>query len=203
MRTADHRDVPPSSPNASHADRGSTLVEVLVVCLVLVVVLTGVLGVLDTAARTVPRDVEWTHAIAEGRVGVAGMVREIRQAEVVHGATPDRIDFGLSAGGAARRVMYACDVPSSRPGLRRCTRVSAAAGVELPAPSTGTTVVDRVENATGTDPVFGYDPAPVGARYVRVRVVVPSSGERTGTDRPTHPVVLEDGAFLRNRDLGG
>lgn len=121
----------------------------------------------------------------------------------MHGATPDRIDFGLSAGGAARRVMYACDVPSARPGLRRCTRVSAAAGAELPEPSTGATVVDRVEGADGADPVFAYDPGPVGARYVRVRVVVPSSGERSASDGPAHPVVLEDGAFLRNRDLGG
>lgn len=34
-------------------------------------VLAAVLDVLDTASAVVPRDVEWTHAIAEGRVDVS------------------------------------------------------------------------------------------------------------------------------------
>lgn len=198
--------MPPRSPDPAEApprsERGTSLIEVLAVSALLAGVLGAVLSVLDTAAQTVPRDVEWTHAIAEGRVGVASMVREIRQADVVHGATPNRIDFALSAGGTARRVMYSCDVPSERAGLRRCTRVEQTDGQSLPDPTLGATVVDRVANGSATDPVFAYDPDPLTARYVRVRVLVPSSGTRPTPERPAHPVVMEDGAYLRNRDLG-
>jgi hypothetical protein len=194
--------VPPVPPARSRTDRGSTLVEVLAVAVLLVVVLLGVLSVLDTAARSVPRDVEWTHAIGEVRVGVATMVREVRQADVVHGATPNRIDFELSAGGTPRRVMYSCDVAAPEPGLRRCTRVSAASGGALPDPATGSVVVDRVRNGTLADPVFDLLPDPVAPRHVGVRILVPASGERPEDGGRTHPVVIEDGAYLRNRDAG-
>lgn len=161
------------------------------------------LAVLDAPARTVPRDVEWTHAIAEGRVGVATMVREIRQADAIDGATPNRVDFELSAGGSPRRVMYSCDVAGPTGGLRRCTRLTAAPGGALPDPATGTVVVDRVRNGTPADPAFTSDPDPVAPRHVGVRILVPASGERQDDGAPSHPVVMEDGAYLRNRDLGG
>jgi prepilin-type N-terminal cleavage/methylation domain-containing protein len=187
----------------SSAQDGFTLVEVLVVSLLSLVAVLAVLGTLDTAARTVPRDVEWTHAIAEGRTGMDRMVREVRHASVVHGATPNRIDFETTIGGVRRRVMYACDVAEVTGPLRRCVRVEAASGAVLPAPATGATVVARLQNGTAEDPTFTFTPDAISPRYVTARLLVPSTGERRDDGRPGHAVVLEDGAELRNRTLGG
>lgn len=185
-------------------DDGVSLTEVLVVCSVLVIVLLGILQTLDTAATAVPRDVERTHAIAEGRVGVARMVRELRGAETVRGTTPNSVDFETAVDGALRRIRFACEVPDAAvDGLRRCTRVHADDGAPLPAPADGETLVSRVRNGTAEDPVFAGTPDGIAPRYLRVRVLVPSTGERTGRDRPGHDVLFEDGAYLRNRDLGG
>lgn len=185
-------------------DDGVSLTEVLVVCSVMIIVVLGVLSTLDSAAQTVPRDVERTHAIAEGRVGVLRMVRELRGAETIRGTTPNSVDFETSVGGVVRRVRFACEVPDDAlQGFRRCTRVEAVAGAELPAPTAGATLVSRVRNGTAADPVFTGVPDGVAPRYLRVRVLVPSTGERTAHERPGHDVVLEDGAYLRNRDLGG
>lgn len=202
------RDVPtiplPPAGLRLRDDDGVSLTEVLVVTVVMVVIVLGVLQTLDSAARTVPRDVERTHAIAEGRVGVVRMVRELRGAETIRGTTPNSVDFETSADGVVRRVRFACEVPDDAlAGFRRCTRVEAVAGGELPAPSTGETLVARVRNGTAADPVFAGVPDAVSPRYLRVRVLVPSTGRRTAHDRPGHDVVLEDGAYLRNRDLGG
>lgn len=195
---------PSTTVGRRRRDDGFTLTEVLVVTTVLVIVLLGVLQTLDTAAQTVPRDVERTHAIAEGRVGVARMVRELRGAETIRGTTPNSVDFETAVDGVVRRVRFACELPDSAvAGLRRCTRVQADAGAELPAPSEGETLVSRVRNGTATDPVFAGVPDGVAPRYLRVRVLVPSTGERTGRDRAGHDVVFDDGAYLRNRDLGG
>jgi hypothetical protein len=185
---------------------GFALVELLVVTALLAVVLVAVLDVLDTAAQTVPRDVEWTHAVEEGRVGVARMVRELRQADTIRGATPNAVDFEITRGGQARRVMYSCDVAEAGTGRRRCTRVEAASGAALPAPATGAPVVARVLNGTPEDPVFTYAPDAVAPRYVTVRVRVPSTGERRAGAAGAaagHAVVLSDGAFLRNRAQSG
>lgn len=191
------------SSRPSSGEEGFGLVEVLVVTTMLVVVAIALLNILDATVRQTPKDIEWTHAIAEGRVGMARMVRELRQAEVIHGATPNRVDFELPTGSGSRRVMYACDVPEASGTRRRCTRVEAAANGVLPAPATGTEVVARVQNGTSEDPVFTYTPDAIGARYVQARVLVPSSGTRPAADGFKHPVVLEDGTYLRNQDLGG
>lgn len=199
----------PSTPSPAVArdprrEAGFTLTEVLVTTTVLVVVVLAILQTLDGAARAVPRDVEWTHAIAEGRVGVLRMVRELRGADAVLGTTPNSIDFQTSDDGTVRRVRFACEVPDGvLPGFRRCTRVEAGAAGVLPAPSTGETLVGRIRNGTPEDPVFRGTPDPVAPRYLAVRVLVPSTGERTARERPGHDVVIEDGAYLRNRDLGG
>lgn len=193
------RETPPAT---ARGEDGVGLIEVVVVSAILAIVVVAILNVLDTAVRQVPKDVEWTHAIAEGRVGMARLVRELRQAERINGATPNRLDFEVPVGGVTRRVMYACDVPEAE-ARRRCTRVEAPAGGVLPAPSTGDRVVARVLNGTPEDPVFTYTPDAIGARYVRARVLVPASGARRAEDGFRHPVVLEDGAYLRNQDLGG
>ncbi|WP_026909968.1 PulJ/GspJ family protein [Patulibacter minatonensis] len=192
---------PPTSDRPAGTDAGHTLVEVLVVSAVLAGVVVAILNVLDTAARTVPRDVEWTHAVAESRTGLHRMVRELRQASVINGATPNRIDFETTIDGVTRRVMYACDVAGTSGDLRRCVRLEAAAGAVLPGLSTGETVVDRLRNGTAADPSFAFTPDAIAPRYVTARLLVPSTGMRRDDGRG-HDVVLEDGAELRNQDLG-
>lgn len=183
-------------------DAGASLAEVLVVCTMLAGVSGALLSVLDTAASTVPRDVEWTHAVTESRTGLHRMVREVRQASVINGVTPNRIDFDTAISGTERRVMYACDVPGETVGLRRCMRVESASGTALPAATTGQTIVARVQNGTSEDPAFTFAPDAIRPTYVTARLVVPSTGEHTRL-KPGHAAVLEDGATLRNQVLGG
>jgi hypothetical protein len=185
---------------------GFALVELLVATALLAGILIALLNVLDTAARAVPRDVEWTHAVREGRVGVARMVRELRQADAIHGTTPNQLDFEITRGGQARRVMYACDVAEPGTDRRRCTRVEAASGAALPDPASGAPVVLRLLNGTPEDPVFTYGPNEVAPRYVTAQVRIPSTGERrpgASGAAAGHDVVLSDGAFLRNRAGSG
>lgn len=193
---------PPATTVCPTHEDGHTLVEVLVVSLLLVGALMAILSTLDGAAKAVPRDVEWTHAIGESRTGLHRMVREVRQATVVHGATPNRIDFDVAIGGVPRRVMYACDVAEAAGGLRRCVRLEAPSGAALPAPAQGDTVVARLQNGTPEDPAFTFAPDAIAPRYVSTRLLVPSTGERRDDGRPGHAVVLEDGAELRNQSLG-
>lgn len=169
----------------------------------LAVVTGALLSLLETATRIVPRDVEWSHVVTESRTGLRRLVRELRQADAIHGATPNAVDFEVTIGGRQRRVMYACDVPDSAPAERRCTRVEAAPGAALPGPASGAPVIGRLRNGTLADPVFSYTPDAIAPRHVEVRIRVPSSGERSRSGGPVHDVVLDDGAYLRNQDLVG
>lgn len=182
-------------------DAGASMVEVLVVCALLAGVSGAILSVLDAAAKTVPRDVEWTHAVTESRTGLHRMVREVRQASQINGVTPNRLDFDTTINGVPRRVMYACDVPTTTAALRRCVRLEAAPGATLPSPASGETIVARLQNGTAADPVFTFAPDAIRPTYVTGRVVVPSTGERVAA-RPGHAVALEDGAALRNQASG-
>jgi hypothetical protein len=75
-------------------------------------------------------------------------------------------------------------------------RVQAAVGGALPAFSTGTTIVTHVLNGTPVDPVFTFTPTGFNPTYVKVHLEFPSgSGSAYGL---AHPIVLDDGAYLRN-----
>ncbi|WP_320671748.1 hypothetical protein [Patulibacter defluvii] len=192
----------PDHRTSPRGEDGFALVELLTVCALLAGVTGALLSLAETAGRVVPRDVEWTHVVADGRTGLRRIARELRQADRIHGATPNAIDFEVTVGGRARRVMIACDV-SDAADERRCVRVEAAPGATLPPPAGGPPLVVRLRNGTPADPVFRYTPDAIAPRHVAVRIRLRSNGERRAADGPLHDVVLDDGAYLRNQDLTG
>jgi prepilin-type N-terminal cleavage/methylation domain-containing protein len=203
--------------NVREQERGLTLVEMLVTVLVMGVLLTGILGILDTSARIVPKDTERATAIGEAQSGLNRIVRELRQAYRILGSAPNSVQMRVNVlrddpattgpDYANLTVEYSC---GGDPG--RCLRREAPVGSSLPA--AGTVVVDRVLNGEATIPaqraVFDFDQSPdrsvgvtaasVRPTYVTVRIEVPAAGER-GAAGYANSVVLEDGLYVRN--VGG
>jgi prepilin-type N-terminal cleavage/methylation domain-containing protein len=216
--------VPISVPMAASAfssrardERGLTLVEMLVTVLVMGILVSGILAVIDTSARIVPKDTERATAIGEAQSGLNGMVRELRQAYRIVGWTPSsvqmRVNLLRDQSGTSGpdyenlTVDYTCGgAPAS------CVRREAPAGSGLPA--AGRTVIARVLNAGGSTPagraIFDFDQSPdrsvgvtaasVRPTYVTVRIEVPAAGERGGGGY-RNSIVLEDGLYVRN--VGG
>jgi type II secretory pathway pseudopilin PulG len=198
-------------------ENGLTLVELLVTILVMGLVVTAILGVLDTSARIAPKDVERANAIGEAQTGLNRIVRELRQAYRIVGSTPSSVqmrvnilrDDPATPGPDYDNVTvdYRC---GGDPG--RCVRREAPLGASLPA--TGTVVVDRVLNGGVAPPegrhVFDFDQSPdrsvgvtaasVRPTYVSVRIEVPAAGDQ-GSGGHQHSVVLDDGLYVRN--VGG
>ena len=122
------------------------------------------------------------------------MTRELREANKVW--TPGKTQIYVNIGDE-KHVLYDCDaVHPDDPGQRRCLRWEAAIGAELPLDDPGEVVVER--RVPGD--VFTYAPNLVNPTYVKVRVLVPQSGERADGYRAN--LVLDDGIYLRNTDVG-
>jgi hypothetical protein len=157
-------------------------------------VLGALLGLLDAAGHAAPRDQERAVAIRDGQAGLHRMTRELRVANKVW--TPGTRQIYVNIGDD-KHVLYDCDVvhPTS-PTQRQCLRWEAAIGSELPLDSPGEVVVAR--RMPGD--VFTYAPNLVNPTYVKVRLLVPQSGERANGYKAN--LVLEDGFYLRNTDVG-
>lgn len=186
----------------AHEQSGMSLTEVLVTVVIFSFVLVGILGLLDTSAKVAPKDQERSTAMREVQSSLDGMVRELRQAYRVVGTSPSSMRILVrrrqSDGTHVNRLVeYDCGltVPD------QCIRREAPPGEVLPA--TGRVAIDRLLNGGNAErPVFSFDQnadsiTPV---YVAVRVEVPSRGERASGYK--HSVVLEDGFYARNMDLG-
>ena len=186
----------------SQDQSGLALVEVLVTIAIFSFVLVAVLGLLDRGAESAPKDQERSVAIREVQSGLARMVRELRQAYRVVGTSPSSMRILMrirkSDGTPVNRLVeYDCGLTVAR----QCIRREALPGELLP--TTGEVVIDRLLNGTSTErPVFSFDQNAdsVTPTYVAVRVEVPGSGERGRGF--SHSVVLEDGFYARNMNLG-
>jgi type II secretory pathway pseudopilin PulG len=181
---------------------GFMLIELLVVVALLVVVLGATLTLLEVGTHTAARDQQFANEIADAQAGLARMVREVRQASSVTATTPNSIDFVLTLGGLARRVLYECDVPGPAPPYNRCVRLSAAPGAALPALATATPVVPRIANGTPADPVFAFSPDGIAPTYLEARLELPAAGELAAGRGLNHNTVLDSGVYLRNLDVG-
>lgn len=171
-----------------------TLIEMLIAMLISTFVLAALLGLLDAAGQAAPRDQERALAIRDGQSGVHRMTRELRQANKVW--TPGRTQIYVNIGDDTH-VLYDCDaVHPDDSGQRRCLRWAAAVGSELPLDDPGEVVVER--RMPGD--VFTYQPNLINPTYVKVHIAVPQSGERP--DGYDANLVLEDGFYLRNTDVG-
>jgi hypothetical protein len=163
--------------------------------LVMSAVLLALLGLLDATVRTAPRDEERANAIRAGQAGLHVMTRELRQANKVW--TPGKTQIYVNIGDD-KHVLYDCDVVHpDDPSQRQCLRWEAAIGSELPLDSPGQVVVER--RAPGD--VFTYEPSLINPTFVNVEIRVPQSGERS-EDGYHANLVLDDGFYLRNTDVG-
>ncbi len=187
-----------------------TLVELLASMAILMFVVGAILGLLDTTAKIAPKDQERAHAVREVQVGLERMTRELRQAYRVIAWSPNSFEVEVRLPGDDERttdveqhsdwhVQYSCEKKSSDPSPR-CTRYATRPGGQLP--TTGTPVIERVQNTDSSLPVerriftVTTSSATGVASYVRVRLEVPAKGERTAGYEST--IVLEDGFYLRN-----
>jgi len=171
-----------------------TLAELLVGMLTLSFVVIALLSLLDSAVQTAPREEERASAIREGQSGLHVMTRELRLANKVW--TPGRTQIYVNIGDD-KHVLYDCDVVNpDDSSLRQCLRWEAAVGQELPLDSAGQVVVER--RVPGD--VFTYEPNLINPTYVKAKIEVPQSGERA--DGYHADLVLDDGFYLRNTDVG-
>jgi len=172
-----------------------TLAELLVAMAVGTIVMLAVLGLLDATIQTAPRDQERADTIREAQVGVHFMTRELREANKVW--TPGKTQIYVNIGDD-RHVLYDCGVVQpDNPDERQCRRWEAAIGSELPLDEAGEVVVER--RVPGD--VFTYEPNLINPTYVKVHIEVPQSGERE-SDGYHQDLVLDDGFYLRNTDVG-
>jgi hypothetical protein len=171
-----------------------TLAELLVGMLVMSIVLIAMLGLLDAAVKTAPRDEERANSIREGQVGLHVMTRELREANKVW--TPGKTQIYVNIGDD-KHVLYDCGaVHPDDPNQRQCLRWEAAVGDELPLDQAGQVVVER--RLPGD--VFTYEPNLINPTFVKVQIQVPQAGERE--DGYHANLVLDDGFYLRNTDVG-
>jgi prepilin-type N-terminal cleavage/methylation domain-containing protein len=173
-------------------ERGFTLVELLLVMSMVVVVVGAAMTTLSSAERQTAHDVERAQVIREVQTGLYRMTRELRQAYRVTLRTNDELEVEYRKGGVNRAVRYSCTQPHpTRQNAYQCLRWENG---------TSRVVIDRVlngPNVPAAQRVFQY---PGKASYVRAQVRVPSSGQRRTGHR--HNVVLDDGFYMRNCDVG-
>ena len=176
------------------SEQGFTLAELLVGMVTMSFVVLALLGLLDSAAQTAPRDEERANSIREGQAGLHIMTRELRQANKVW--TPGKTQIYVNIGDD-KHVLYDCDVVHpDNPDQRQCLRWEAAIGAELPLDQPGQVVVER--RAAGD--VFTYLPNLINPTFVEVHLEVPQSGDRA--DGYHANLELNDGFYLRNTDVG-
>ena len=179
-------------------ERGYTLIEALLVMVLLILVLGGTLSLLENTAHVAPAENERAHAVREAQVGLAKMVRELRQARSVEdGYTPSSITVRTPVAGVPTRVSYECGHDSrSRPGegLYACRRLQYQPDGTTPA------VTNYPLDRLLEDDIFSYTLSGGDVEFVTVRADVPASGERS--EGLEHPIVLDDGFFLRNLSDG-
>ncbi len=191
-RRAGHRSRP-------KADAGFTLIELLIAAALAITLLGATFAILESSQRIQARDTEFALTLQEGRVGIARMLREIRQASKVEEANANSVFFLATIGGKKWKIKYDCGVTQAGTSFHECVRY-ATEGATLPV--TGASITRDVLNETAadpSDPVFVYSPSKAAPTLATVKVVLPAGGtlKQGGTSGYTHHVILEDAADIR------
>ena len=181
-------------------EAGFSLIELLIVAVLSVGLLGGTFTLLESSQRIQARDTELALTLQEGRVGMARMVHEIRQASKVEEANANSIYFLATIGGKGWKIKYDCGVAQTGTSFHECVRY-ATEGASLPA--AGASIAREVLNETAadaSDPVFTYSPSKAAPTLATVKIVLPAGGtlKLAGTAGYTHHVVLEDAADIRS-----
>jgi type II secretory pathway component PulJ len=182
------------------AEAGFTLIELLIATGLAITLLGGTFAILESSQRIQARDTELALTLQEGRVGIARMLREIRQASKVEEANANSIFFLATLGGKKWKVKYDCGVAQAGTSFHECVRY-ATEGTTLP--GTGASILREVLNETAadlSDPVFVYSPSKAAPTLATVKIVLPAGGtlKQANTSGYTHHVILEDAADIRS-----
>ncbi|MGH2904172.1 MAG: PilW family protein, partial [Solirubrobacteraceae bacterium] len=196
-----------------------TLVEMMIAMSIAAVIFGALIAMLGSSQRVQARDTERAEVLQAGRVGLARMTREIRQAsgnssgvEGVEEIKPGSIEFRALIGGKKLKIKYNCEVEDkgavTQKGtqLDECVRYAAIEPAALP--TTGEAVVLDVANPTT---VFKYfkgtaETSTKSEVYVAtLKIELPASGKlkQAGSVAYKQNIVLEDAAYMRNRELKG
>jgi hypothetical protein len=139
----------------------------------------------------------------ETRAGLARMAREIRQASAseLKEATANTLLFTAMIGGKEAEISYSCSEKNPQyPEYNQCVRREYEHGKLL-----GSTTLVPVLVKGGS--VFSYSSTatPKASDVVTMKLEVPIGGSRqqAGHSGYQHNSVLEDAAFIRNRDPEG
>lgn len=178
-------------------ESGISVTELLVAMAVSLIVLAATFTALEAFARTVPKERERAHSIFEVQVGLARMVRELRQSYKVLSRTPDEMHVMVRSDAQTKEVVYSCGEPHpTQTGLYRCLRWEVNGG----APGAKNVVIDRTLNGPNesvADRTFSQ-PDAGSPNWVTVKVQVSAKGERS--KGYAHKVTLLDGFYMRNCD---
>jgi hypothetical protein len=182
------------------ADAGYTLIEMLIASALAITLLSATFAILESSQRIQARDTEFALTLQEGRVGVARMLREIRQASKVEEANANSIFFLATLGGKKWKIKYDCGVTQAGTSFHECVRY-ATEGATLPV--TGVSLIREVLNETAgdlSDPVFVYAPSKAVPALATVKIVLPAGGtlKQADTTGYTHHVIVEDTADIRS-----
>jgi Tfp pilus assembly protein PilW len=189
------------------SEEGLTLIEVLIAALLSLVLFGAILGTLESGQQVEARDTEWALTLQEGRIGLARMAREIRQASKVEKAEGGTIEFLATIASKVWKIRYECGVEQpNTTNYHECVR-KAVEGSSGTLPSTGTPVVRDVLNPTG---VFAYFKGATSTAntaemtVVTLKVELPAKGTlvQAGSRAYSQSVVLENAAFMRNLYTG-
>ena len=165
------------------AERGMTLVELVIAMPISLLVIMAALTVVGTTQRSEQSTRERTEALRQQQGGLERMTRELRHATVFRFLTSQSVEFDTfvrsSGTTVVRRVRYDCSSSV------RCVRREGPAGG--PVGTRATTLIEGLENPD----VFEPEPNFVSPTYVGVDAQV-----RVAPDRSL--ITLRDGVDLRN-----
>lgn len=191
-------------PSKACDQDGHTLIELLVASLLAVLLLSGALTLLQVSQEVEARDTTWALTLREGRVGLARMAFELREARKVAKAEAGAITFFAPIGGKLWEVEYSCSVAQTGTTYDQCTRYAVEDSTEetKSLPSTGTAIVRDVLNGTS---VFSYKPSSSEPTIATMKVELPAKGtlKQAGSSSYNDHIVLENAAFMRTLDPAG
>lgn len=170
-------------------EAGFTLIELLVATAMALVLVGGAVSVFTSGINNQPRVSDKSARIAEGRVLMERVSREVRQGYGFGVTTSSQLAIqtyvnenpcGGDASTTKRRclVLYSCLQGT-------CTRTVREAN------GTGTALPETLVTGLSSNDVFSYLPGPGTPEYIGLRLIFPAT---EGEDA----ITLEDGVALRN-----
>lgn len=135
-----------------HDQRGTTLIELLLVLTMLGVAVGATFAFLITSTREQGRDQAFGQEVASTQAALTRFTHDLRSAIKIVSAAPNEIEFLLrDASGVTNDIAYDCSRPDSLGGgFRRCARRQSVYPTALPPPSSSSGALDIQHVANGS-----------------------------------------------------